>query len=230
MALGLYKPGQGYWARVMTATMVGVLTLATAAWLFQQMGVVADKLPKTAWVMSAPGVQQPPAAGEKVTLLGKADASGRQPEIGTATVRSYNPTTGELTVTDPAMAAGVLDPTVTKGVAFAAGGASRAPINGVSGRGSIEPFLLQGLVAGAVLLIGAVIAYWMTALNRNFVEFLIAVDGEMKKVNWSTVKDIRSSTMVVVFAALLLSASLFVVDFSFQWFFRAIGVLMGDAH
>lgn len=32
MALGIYKPGQGYWVRVLSAVGLGALILATAAW------------------------------------------------------------------------------------------------------------------------------------------------------------------------------------------------------
>ena len=36
MAGAIYKPGQGYWVRVMTACFVGVLVLATALWAAEQ--------------------------------------------------------------------------------------------------------------------------------------------------------------------------------------------------
>ena len=46
-------------------------------------------------------------------------------------------------------------------------------------------------------------------MNQRFVDFLIATDGEMKKVNWSTARDIRMSTVVVIFASLVLAGCLF---------------------
>jgi len=142
MTFGIYKPGQGYWVRVLTATMIGVLFLAAAAWLMGQATLVAERL------------------------------------------------------------------------------------RGANGERTIQPVVLQALVAGIVLIIGAGVAYYAAAMSKRFVDFLIATDGEMKKVNWSTGKDIRMSTLVVIFASVVLSGVLFAVDFGFQWFFSAIGVLV----
>ncbi len=46
-------------------------------------------------------------------------------------------------------------------------------------------------------------------------EFLIATDGEMKKVNWSTRKEVRGLPMVVVIASFLLAMIIFVIDYGF---------------
>jgi len=55
--------------------------------------------------------------------------------------------------------------------------------------------------------------------------FLSATEGEMKKVNWSTRKEVLGSTRVVIVIAFLIAVCLFVVDFGFGWFFRTIGLL-----
>ena len=47
----------------------------------------------------------------------------------------------------------------------------------------------------------------------------------MKKVNWSTRKEVIGSTWVVVVACFLIAAFLFSIDFVFAMFFRAIKVL-----
>ena len=95
-----------------------------------------------------------------------------------------------------------------------------------SGAYTIEPQFVQGGAALSLIIIGAAVCYWLTYSKPSTCEFLIATEGEMKKVNWSTQKDIRMSTMVVIFASIMLAGALFVVDFTFQWFFKAIGILV----
>jgi preprotein translocase SecE subunit len=223
MSFGIYKQGQGYWVRVLTATLIAVLTLAAAGWVYSQMGLVAEKLPRNVWVLKvASGLATPPAEGETVTLVNAPTADAGK-DVGTATVSSYNSGAQELRVNNARMNEGVADPSVAKAVKI---GATAFPINGTPmGETSIEPNLLKGLGAAVVLLIGAGLAYYFSAVHKRFVEFLIATDGEMKKVNWSTARDIRMSTAVVIFAAVTLAGSLFVVDMTFQWFFTSIHVL-----
>lgn len=80
-------------------------------------------------------------------------------------------------------------------------------------------------VATAFLLAMAVVVYWLTGINRKTNEFFIQTEGEMKKVNWSTRKEIVKSTKVVILAVILLSVLLFVFDVAFMLFFGAIKVL-----
>lgn len=226
MAIGLYKPGQGYWVRVMTATLIGVVTLAAAAWMYTQMGLVADKMPRSVWAMPYSQGGAAPVVGEPVKLLGKASAGVIAPEIGTATVESFNPGAGELRVKNVSTIDGTNDASLAAAVQVGAGG----PIpltRQAQGMATINPLLIQGVAMAIVLLIGAILAYYFVAMHQKFVDFLIATDGEMKKVNWSTSKDIRMSTVVVIFASVMLAASLFAVDFVFQWFFKTIGILAG---
>jgi len=66
------------------------------------------------------------------------------------------------------------------------------------------------------------------ALNTpKYADFLIATEGEMKKVSWSTRKEIVTSTKVVIVTVFLMALFLMVVDLCFQVVFRAIGVLKG---
>ena len=226
MAIGLYKPGQGYWVRVLTATLIGVITLAAAAWMYTQMGLVADKMPRSVWAMPFTQGGAAPTPGEPVTLIGKAPAGTIPPEIGTATVESFNAGAGELRIKNVSTTDGSNDASLAAAVKIGTG----TPITlgrQAQGMASIDPRLIQGVAMAVVLLIGAMLAYFFVAMYQKFVDFLIATDGEMKKVNWSTQKDIRMSTMVVIFASIMLAASLFAVDFTFQWFFKAIGILVG---
>ena len=56
-------------------------------------------------------------------------------------------------------------------------------------------------------------------------DFMIATEGEMKKVSWSTKKEIISSTKVVIVTVLLMAVLLAAVDIGFAKFFEVIGVL-----
>lgn len=224
MAIGIYKQGQGYWVRVLTATMIAVLTFAAAAWTFGQMGLVAEKLPRSVWVLRLEtGLAQPPAAGESVVLVSKKIGETAAKDIGSASVESYNSGAKELRVNAVKLNEGVVDASLAGTVRV---GTLNAALSATpTGETAVDPFLIQGIGATLVLLLGAIAAYYCTAMHKRFVEFLIATDGEMKKVNWSTAKDIRMSTAVVIFAAVTLAGSLFVVDMTFQWFFTTIQVL-----
>ncbi|HMN42362.1 MAG TPA: preprotein translocase subunit SecE [Phycisphaerales bacterium] len=224
MAIGIYKQGQGYWVRVMTATLVAVLTFAASAWVFGQMRLVAEKLPRSVWVLRLDkGLATQPDAGDTVTLMSKGTEGAASRAIGTASVDSYNAGAKELRVKAVKVEAGIADASLTGMVRV---GTVDATISGTpTGETAVDPFLLQGVAAAVVLLLGAILAYYMTAMHRRFVEFLIATDGEMKKVNWSTARDIRMSTVVVILASVTMAGSLFVVDIAFQWFFTKIQVL-----
>lgn len=228
MALGIYKPGQGYWVRVLTATAVGIVSLATALYLYQQMGVVASKLPRTLWTVTVTAPQGEAKAGDHVVLMGRPEKSTEQKEIGTAEVAEYTSVNGLLRLKSVNMTVASADPGVADSVSTGPGAAAfsaRIKPKSAQGEPTIRPELLQGGVAAIMIVIGAALAFYLTAMHQRFVEFLIATDMEMKKVNWSTRRDIVKSTMVVIFASVLISASLFAVDYVFQLGFRAIGVL-----
>ena len=70
----------------------------------------------------------------------------------------------------------------------------------------------------------AVLAWWL--INRpKHAEFLIATDGEMKKVNWTGRRELIGSTKVVVFFMFFIAAMLFVYDVVFGSIFYYIKVL-----
>lgn len=226
MAIGIYKSGQGYWTRVLTAVMIGVMTVAAAAWAWKQMTVVADKLPRSVWAMALSNIAgEVPAPGTTVTLVGEPPAGARVGEpIGTAVVQAWTPTSQELRVKDVQMTKATDDASVARAVRLESGFQAGVK-TGTQGLPSVAPELLSGSAAVLIILIGFVIGYYFCATKPASSEFLISTDMEMKKVNWSTRKEIMSSTWVVVAAALLLSLSLFLIDMGFKWFFGAIGIL-----
>jgi preprotein translocase subunit SecE len=89
--------------------------------------------------------------------------------------------------------------------------------------GAGNPFVQYGIPAVGIVAFGLLMG-WM--VNRQRVaDFLIATEGEMKKVSWSSRKEVIGSTKVVIVTTLIMAAVLFVVDIVFQLFFKSIGIL-----
>ncbi len=106
MVFGIYKKGQGYWTRVMSAVAMGTLSLMGSAWLAEQL---KDK-----------------------SIAG-------------------------------------LEPVYTQAISFV-----------------------------LVLAFCAWLGYFLIGRKPKVVDFLIATEGEMKKVNWSSRREIRGSTVAVI--------------------------------
>jgi preprotein translocase subunit SecE len=69
------------------------------------------------------------------------------------------------------------------------------------------------------------VAWWVSFVSRSSSDFMIATEGEMKKVSWSSRREIIGSTKVVILFTLLMSVFLFVVDLAFQAMFSGLGIL-----
>jgi preprotein translocase SecE subunit len=90
---------------------------------------------------------------------------------------------------------------------------------------NVEPVYVQ---AGAVFLVIAVfgaLGYYLIGTKPRVVEFLIATEGEMKKVNWSNRREIMGSTWVVIGVTVFLAILCFGFDSGYGWLFQQIGVL-----
>lgn len=81
-----------------------------------------------------------------------------------------------------------------------------------------------GIPIAFAVIFGSVI-WWITYGNRKTGDFMIATEGEMKKVSWSSRREVIGSTKVVILFTVLLTIFLFVVDVTFQYLFKYIGVL-----
>lgn len=84
---------------------------------------------------------------------------------------------------------------------------------------------IQTLIPVAVLAALAYLIFRYIGQNHTVVDFMIATEGEMRKVNWSTRKQVLGHTKVVIFTVFALGIILFLVDLIFILFFTAIGVL-----
>jgi preprotein translocase SecE subunit len=80
------------------------------------------------------------------------------------------------------------------------------------------------IITGAFALISAIVA-WMYMNKPRVVDFLIATESEMKKVNWTSRKELIGSTKVVIIFMFLIAFFLFFVDLFFAYLFFLIKVL-----
>lgn len=227
MALGIYKAGQGYWVRVLTAALAGVLVLAACAWAWNQ--VLLISIPRPTWVLPVSAAEGAAAPGQTVTLQGDVDGNPGLEAIGTAEVIAQETgVRGQVTLRVGRLHITQGSPSQIQRVA-PGDGAGAATISGMvtgpQGIPVIQPLYLQVGVASVILTIGAVIVYWLVGAQAKTAEFLIATDGEMKKVNWSTRKGVVDSTWVVILWSVILAGGLFIVDAAFSMVFNLIGVL-----
>jgi len=84
--------------------------------------------------------------------------------------------------------------------------------------------ITAGIPIAFAALAGAV-AWWFVFSHRSTSDFMIATEGEMKKVSWSSRAEIVGSTKVVIMFTVLMALLLFLVDLFFQFFFSSLGVL-----
>ena len=91
--------------------------------------------------------------------------------------------------------------------------------------GRYEPVWGQMTMAIIVFAVLGVIGWMLIGAKPRPVEFLIATEGEMKKVNWSTRREVSGSTTLVIGFTFFIALICFLVDLGFQVFFQAINVL-----
>lgn len=214
---GIYKFGRGYWVRVMTAIGMGVLFLATAGWAWQQLEALS--LPTRAWQMTVEEPEGTAQPGDRATLY-RVD-SDQPVAIASGTVETYTASgtqAGTLVVQNVTVERGasVLDARRVEVRPAVAGADGQASLTGAAQRPMAIPVFervyLQAGVALGIVLLGAILTYVLVARRPGSVDFLIATDEEMRKVNWSTRKIIINSTYVVIAATVLIAAYIFVFD------------------
>ena len=72
--------------------------------------------------------------------------------------------------------------------------------------------------AGLFVVLGLLI-FWL-ANKPAIADFMIAAEGEMKKVSWSSRKEIAVSTFIVIVVVAFVAVFLGITDLSFQMFFE----------
>ena len=210
----------------MTAVLLGMLFCAGAAWLWQQMSAV--NLPTPTWAVVLRPTSDNPlptvGPGTAVDFQVAGAAAGSFEKIGSGVVDKIDAGSGQtqvLTVRDLSGFAAGASPNDASTLAVAT---QSFRIETRTGIPIFQLTYLQAGAAGLMILLGFITIYLYVGRKPAPVEFLIATDGEMRKVNWSTWREIRGSTWVVVFATFMLAAVILVIDLSFQTFFSAIGI------
>jgi preprotein translocase SecE subunit len=87
---------------------------------------------------------------------------------------------------------------------------------------------VQTLVPVAVLVFLGVMIFRMIGQKRAVVEFMIATEGELRKVSWPSNKEVLGATRVVIVCVLALSFLLFLVDMVSIVVFSLINLLRID--
>ena len=94
-------------------------------------------------------------------------------------------------------------------------------------RGFLPVWAAYGIPTLVWVVIGALV-FWL--VNRpSSADFLIATESEMKKVSWSSKKEIIGSTKVVIIFMIVIAAILFGVDFMFVVLFKTLGVTLAGS-
>ncbi len=91
--------------------------------------------------------------------------------------------------------------------------------------GEVETAYVQ---VAAILVVGIIfggLGYYLIGSKRRTVDFFVATEGEMKKVNWSTRKELQRSTWAVIALTMLIAFYCFLLDRVFYIFFWWMGVL-----
>lgn len=85
---------------------------------------------------------------------------------------------------------------------------------------------IETLIPAALCAVSAGLIYWLSNLP-TVADFLIAAEGEVKKVSWSNRKEIANSTLIVIIVVAVMSAGIGGVDLLFYSFFKYIVQLYG---
>ncbi len=226
MGFGIYKMGQGYWVRVLSAVGVGIIGLAAAQWGWGQGGAV--RLPVKSYSYGLTGVAGDIAPGDLVEILAPNRETEELEPIGTGVVAEYSAGSfGDANIVVGSFSSketreGAID---AEQLSTASGFSAAIGSGRVNSNPIFPPIYLQAGIAGALLILTAFGVFWFAGFNRKSVDFLVATDGEMKKVHWTTAREIRGSTIVVIVAAFMIAGILYGIDQIFAGLFRLIGVL-----
>ena len=85
-------------------------------------------------------------------------------------------------------------------------------------------YLASGVSVLFLAIVGATL-WWFVGWNARSVDFLVATEGEMKKVNWSTKHELVGSTVVVIAVVFIISLFCWLFDFIFSTLFVWMKVL-----
>ena len=83
--------------------------------------------------------------------------------------------------------------------------------------------LIQTLVPVAIAVAGGIFVFWL--VNKpSMADFMISAEGEIKKVSWSSRKELTVSTFIVIVVVVAMSIMLAFTDIIFQLIFTKMGL------
>jgi preprotein translocase subunit SecE len=82
---------------------------------------------------------------------------------------------------------------------------------------NLNPWIETLVPVGAFVVLG--ILSFLLVNRPTVADFMIAAEGEMKKVSWSSRQEIAVSTLVVIIVVICMAVLLGVTDLGFQQFF-----------
>jgi preprotein translocase subunit SecE len=89
-----------------------------------------------------------------------------------------------------------------------------------------NPLYWQAGMAVAMIAVFGALLFWV--LNKpNVVDFMIATEAEMRKVNWPSRREIIGSTVVVISGTLMLALLLWLINLGLGSLFLWMNVLEG---
>jgi preprotein translocase SecE subunit len=91
--------------------------------------------------------------------------------------------------------------------------------------GDFEPVYLQGGVSVIVIAFCGILGFHLIGRKPKLVDFMVATEGEMRKVNWSTRREIFGSTVLVILLTLFIAVFCKIADLAFSSFFQWVDVL-----
>jgi len=77
---------------------------------------------------------------------------------------------------------------------------------------------VETMVPAGLFVILALLSFWLVN-QRSFADFLIAAEGEMKKVSWSSRQEIAVSTFIVIMVVISMAVLLGTTDIGFRTLF-----------
>jgi len=78
---------------------------------------------------------------------------------------------------------------------------------------------VETLIPAGLFIVLGLLIFWL--VNKpSIADFMIAAEGEVKKVSWSSRKEIAVSTFIVIIVVVIMSSLLGLTDFFFSMFFN----------
>jgi len=80
---------------------------------------------------------------------------------------------------------------------------------------------LETMIPAGLFVVLGLFIFWL--VNRpSIADFMIAAEGELKKVSWSSRKEIAVSTFIVIAVVIIMAVLLGVADVGFEVFFEEV--------